>query len=120
MAGPDAAFEALADPAHLPDLVPIIEFVDAVAIGGDEDADADLAGRDGAPEAGFVADRRTRTITWGRPEHDYGGSISVVESTASTANVTVRLRTRADADTAAVTAIFEQAIANIRRHVMRR
>ena len=120
MAGADAAFEALADPARLPELVPIIEFVDAIAIGGEEDADAGLAERDGAPEAGFVADRRTRTISWGRPEHDYGGSISVAESTASTANITVRLRTRADADVAAVTAIFDQSLANIRRNLTRR
>lgn len=118
MAGADATFDLLADPMRLPDYVPIVHLEDSVAIEGEADADADLSERDGAPEAGFVADRRTRTITWGRPERDYHGSIAIHESTASTSNVEVRLHTRPDADSDAVGRAFEQAISSIRRMVM--
>ena len=115
MAGADAAFDVLSDPVRLPDWVPTIRLEESAAIEGEADADADLAERGGAPEAGFVADRATRTITWGRPEHDYGGSISVSESTRSTADVTLRLHTRQGADAEAVTRVFDQAVSNIRR-----
>ena len=120
MAAADTAFELLADPVRLPEYVPTLRLEDSIAIEGEADADADLAERDGAPEAGFVADRKTRTMTWGRPERDYHGSLSVAESTASTSNVTVRLHTGADADEAAVTKAFEESVASIRRLVMRR
>lgn len=115
MARADAAFDVLADPLRLPEYVPTMELVDSIAIEGEADADADLAERDGAPDAGFVADRRTRTIRWGRPESDYGGTISVRESTTSTSDVTVTLHTRADADPDAVARVFEQALASMRR-----
>ena len=120
MAAPDAAFELLADPVRLPEYVPTLTLEDSIAIEGEADPDdaAVLAERDGAPEAGFVADRRTRTITWGRPDHDYSGSIAVGESTASTAKVTVRLHTRPDADAEAVGRVFDQAVSAIRRLVM--
>jgi hypothetical protein len=59
-------------------------------------------------------------MSWGRPEHDYRGSITIAESTTSTANVTVRLHTRADADADTVTQAFDQAIASIRRVLMGR
>jgi hypothetical protein len=122
MAGADAAFDVLADPVRLPDWVPTIQLADSIAIEGNADPDATdaIAERDGAPEAGFVADRRTRTIRWGRPEHDYHGSIEVAEGTASTSNVTVRIHTRDDADAEAVTRVFDQALAGIRRLVMTR
>ena len=122
MAGADAAFELLADPPRLPDYVPTLRLEDSIAIEGEADPDAPeaITERDGAPEASFVADRRTRTIRWGRPDHDYHGSIEVAESTASTANVTVRIHTRADADEAAVTKAFDQSLASIRRMVMAR
>ena len=122
LAGADTAFELLSDPLRLPDYVPSLRLEDSIAIEGEADPDdaAALTERDGAAEAGFVADRRTRTMTWGRPEHDYGGSISVAEGTTSTANVTVRLHTRADADADAVVKAFDQAIASIRRVLMGR
>jgi hypothetical protein len=120
MAAADVAFDLLSDPLHLPDYVPTVRLEDSIAIEGEADADADLAERDGAPEAGFVADRTTRTITWGRPDRDYGGSIAVRESTAGTADITVHLHTRDDADGAAVARVFEQAVGSIRRLVMRR
>ena len=83
LAGADTAFELLSDPLRLPDYVPSLRLQDSIAIEGEADPDdaAALTERDGAAEAGFVADRRTRTMTWGRPEHDYGGSITVAEST---------------------------------------
>jgi hypothetical protein len=115
MTAPEPAFDILSDPARLPDYVPTLRLEDSIAIEGEADADAVMAERDGAPEAGYVADRKTRTITWGRPDHDYGGSITVGESTSSTANVTVRLHTRADADPEAVGRVFDQAVSSIRR-----
>lgn len=115
MARADPAFDVLADPVRLPEYVPTLRLEESIAIDGAADADADLAERDGAPDAGYIADRKTRTITWGRPERDYGGSITVRESTASTADVIVKLHTRADADAAAVGKAFDQAVASIRR-----
>ena len=115
MARADAAFDVLADPVRLPEYVPTMQLVDSIAIEGEADADADIAERDGAAEAGFVADRKTRTITWGRPDRDYGGSIAIRESTASTSDVTVRLHTRPEADAAAVATMFDQAVSSIRR-----
>ena len=120
MSGADAAFDALSDPVRLPEYVPTLQLVDSVAIEGEADADADLAEREGAPEAGFLADRKTRTMRWSRPERDYHGSIEVAEGTTSTATVTVRLHTGADADDEAVSKAFDQAIANIRRLVTKR
>ncbi len=115
MARADAAFDLLSDPVRLPDYVPTARLEDSTAIEGEADADADLEERDGAPEAGFVADRKTRTITWGRPEHDYAGSITIRESTPSTSDITVTLHTRTDADADAVGKVFEQAVGSIRR-----
>jgi hypothetical protein len=122
MTGADAAFDALSDPVRLPEYVPTLQLEDSIAIEGEVDPDDDalIAERDGAPEAGFVADRRTRTITWARPEHDYAGSITVGESTASTANIAIRLHVRDDADGDAVNRVVDQAVANIRRLVTRR
>jgi carbon monoxide dehydrogenase subunit G len=115
MTPPEAAFDILSDPVRLPEYVPTLRLEDSIAIEGEADADAVMAKRDGAPEAGFAADRKTRTMTWGRPEHDYHGSITVTDSTSSTANVTVRLHTRDDADAEAVGRVFDQSVASIRR-----
>lgn len=92
-----------------------IRLEDSTAVEGELDVDADIAGRDGAPEAGFSADRATRRIEWGRAGGDYGGSIVVNVGTTNSAGVTVRLHTRDDADIAEVTRIFEQTVSNIRR-----
>ena len=83
-------------------------------------ADADLRERGGAPEAGFVADRPTRRIEWGRPERDYGGWIEVAEGTTNTAGVTIHLHTRDDADSDEISRVFDQAVTNIRRLLSRR
>jgi len=82
--------------------------------------DADLRERDGAPDAGFVADRKTRRIEWGRPGSDYGGSIVVAAGTTNTSSVTIRLHTRDDADAEEVTRVFDQEVANIRRLLLGR
>ena len=115
MAGADRAFVLLADPVRLPELVSTMRLEDSIAVEGEADLDADVDDRDGAPEAGFLADMATRHIEWGRPERDYGGSIDVAENTASTANVTLRLHTRDDADVAEVTRIVDATVATIRR-----
>jgi hypothetical protein len=122
MSGADAAFDVLSDPIRLPEYVPTMRLVDSTAIEGEADADAgpELAERDGAPEAGFIADRKTRSMSWGRPDHDYGGSISVAAGTTGTADVTVRLHTRADVDAEEVARIFDQAVSNIRRILFQR
>jgi hypothetical protein len=118
--GADAAFDILSDPVRLPEYVPTLRLEDSIAVEGDLDVDADVRERGGAPEAGFVADRPTRRIEWGRPEHDYGGSIVVAEGTTNTAGVTIHLHTRDDADADEVTRLFDQAVANIRRLLSRR
>lgn len=120
MAGADAAFEVLADPVRLPDYVPTLRLDDSTAVDGELDVDATLAERDGAPEAGFTADRRTRHMAWGEPSGPYGGSIDVAPGTTSTSTVTIRLRTRDDADAAEVERIVDQAAGNIRRLLLRR
>lgn len=120
MAGADAAFAVLADPVRLPDYVPTLRLVDSTAVEGELDVDADLDERDGAPDAGFSADRRTRRMTWGRPNEPYGGSLDVEPGTASTSTVTIRLRIRDDADAAEVERIVDQAVGSIRRLVLRR
>lgn len=114
MTSPDTAFEILSDPVRLPDYVPMLRLIDSVAVEGELELDANLAEREGAPEAGFTADRATRRIEWGSPGADYGGSIEI-GGTGSTATVTLRLHTRGDADAAEVARLFEQAVGNIRR-----
>ena len=111
----DTAFDFLSDPIHLPEYVATVRLEESIAVEGGLDVDADLASRGGAPGAGFVADRATRHIEWGRPDRGYGGSIDVSEGTANTASVTVRLHTREDTDGDEVARVFDQAIANIRR-----
>lgn len=97
-----------------------MQLVDSIAVEGELDVDADLRERDGAPDAGFVADRKTRHIEWGRPDRDYRGSIDVAAGTTNTAAISLRLHTRADADLAEVAQTFDQAVANIRRLLMGR
>lgn len=113
--GADRAFDYLADPVRLPEYVSTIRLEDSSAVDGELDVDADLVERGGAAPAGFVADRATRRIEWGRPEHGYGGSIEVARGTTNTAGVTLRLHTRDDVDTDEVSRIFDQTVANIRR-----
>ncbi len=120
MTGADAAFDFLSDPVRIPEYVPTMRLEDSTAVEGELDVDADLRERDGAPDAGFVADRKTRRIEWGRPGSDYGGSIEIATGTAMTAGVTLRLRTRDGADTVEVKRIFDQAVTNIGRLLMRR
>ena len=120
MAGADAAFDFLSDPVRLPDYVPTLRLEESIAIDGAADADTDEADRVAAPEAGFTADRATRHIAWGRPGEAYGGSIDVAEGTTNTSSVTVRVRTRDQADPDAVIRLFDETVANIRRLVSRR
>jgi hypothetical protein len=120
MSGADVAFDFLADPVRLPEYVPTMKLEDSTAVEGELDVDADLRERDGAPDAGFLADRKTRRIEWGRPGGDYGGSIVVTEGTTNTSGVTIRLRTRDNADIEEVTRVFDKAVANIRRLLLGR
>lgn len=113
--GADRAFDFLSDPVHLPEYVSTLRLEDSTAVDGELDVDADLGERGGAPDAGFVADRATRRITWGRSDGPYGGSIEVTPGTTNTSGVTLRLRTRDDADAAGSSRIFDQAVADIRR-----
>ncbi len=115
MAGADRAFAFLSDPGRLPDYVSIMQLEDSIAVEGELDVDTDLAERDGAPAAGFVADSKSRRIDWGQPDGDYGGSIVVAEGTTNTSGITLRLHTRDDSDPAEVARVFEQTVNNIRR-----
>lgn len=120
MTGADAAFELLSDPVRLPDYVPTLRLEDSTAVEGDLDVDADLADRDGAPTAGFTADRATRRIDWGRASPDYGGSIIVAVGTANTSSVTLSLHTRDDSTTTDLARVVDEAVSNIRRLLSRR
>ncbi|MGK2851993.1 MAG: hypothetical protein ACSLFN_13925 [Candidatus Limnocylindrales bacterium] len=113
--GADRAFDYLSDPVRLPEYVSTMRLEDSTAVEGELDVDADLKGRDGAPAAGFVADRATRRIVWGLPDSGYGGSIEITPGTTNTSGVVLRLHTRDDADAAEVSRIFEQTVASIRR-----
>ncbi len=115
LAGADVAFAVLADPTRVPEYVSTVRLENTTAVDGDLDVDADVATRDGAPDAGFKADRGTRTISWGRPGSDYGGSMVVTPGGTTSCNVTIRLRVRDDADTEAVTRVLEQSVSSIRR-----
>lgn len=115
MTGADTAFDFLSDPVRLPEYVATLRLEGSTAVDGELDVDVDLTGRDGVPDSGFSADRKTRHIVWGRPGSDYGGSILVVVGTTNTSRVTLELHTRDDADAEAVTRVFEQAVADIRR-----
>lgn len=113
--GADRAFDFLSDPLRLPDYVSTMRLEDSIAVDGEIDVDADISERDGAPDAGFVADRTTRRISWGGAGGDYHGSITISPGTTNTAGVVLRLHTRDDLDLAAVTRIFDQTVADIRR-----
>jgi hypothetical protein len=113
--GADTAFGVLSDPVRLPDYVPTMQLVDSIALEGELDLDADVAARDGAPEARFFADTATRRIEWGRPGADYEGSIDVTEGTSRTSGVKIRLHTRDDADLDEVRRVFDATVLNIRR-----
>ncbi len=115
MAGADRVFEVLADPVQLPTFVPVLTLEDSTAIEGDVDADADLAARDGAPAAEFIADRRTRTITWRLPNHAHGGTIAVTERTANIADVAISVELGDDDDSDAIGKLLDDVVANIRR-----
>ena len=115
MAGADRVFDLLSDPVRLPDYVPTLTLEESTAIEGDADADADLAARDGAPAASFIADRRTRTITWRLPERPSGGSIAIAERTRNIADVAIRVEVGAEDDRAAVERVLDDVVSNIRR-----
>lgn len=115
MTGADAAFDVLSDPIRLPEYVPALRLEDSIAIEGEADPDVDIAARDGAPAAGFIADRKTRTITWARPERDYRGSITISQRTASTSDIAVTLHTGPDTDAVEVAKVFDDAISRMRR-----
>jgi len=116
MTAADAAFDVLSDPARLAAYVPTIRLVDSIAVDGALDVDADLKERDGAPAAGYTADRATGRIEWGRPAPAYGGSITISGGTSRTSSVTLQLHTPDDgADADAVGRVFEEAVDNIRR-----
>jgi hypothetical protein len=120
MAAADPTFAVLSDPVRLPDYVPVLELVESVAIAGEDDADANLAEREGAPGAAYEADTRTRTMRWGQPDGDYHGSITVAPGTASTSTITIRLHTRDDLDGDAVAKMLDAAVSKIRVLTTRR
>ena len=115
MAGADVVFETLSDPVRLPSYVPILTLEDSTAIEGDADPDDDLEARGGAPAADFVADRRTRTITWRLPDHDHGGTIAVTERTKNISDVAIAVEVGENGDSAAIGRLLDEVVANIRR-----
>ena len=77
MAGADAAFAFLADPANLAEFVPAVTHVDTTAVdGGPEGEDEDEAGGP-VTVAAFLPDAEARRVTWGLPRSDYHWSAAV-------------------------------------------
>jgi hypothetical protein len=113
--GADAAFAFLSDPANLPQYVPTVTLVEAIAVDGDPAAEPEEGAGNPADEARFLADTATRRIEWGGSGAAYGGSMVVDAGTASTSQVTVRLRTRDDVDGAEIDRVLDQAMRNLRR-----
>jgi hypothetical protein len=115
--GADVAFAFFADPQRIPEYVPTMAHVETIVVDGADPAEADPGGGGDGGEARFLVDAAARRVEWGRPGTDYGGSVEVVPGTASTCQVTVRLRTREDVDAAGVERMLDEALRNIRRAV---
>ena len=115
--GADAAFEFLAEPAHLPAYVVGITLVEASAIDGDPNAEPEAGAPEPAPQAHFLADRKARRVEWGLPGSDYSGSAEVTSLMASMSTVTIRLHTRDGADSAAVNKALDQTVKNLQRQI---
>jgi Polyketide cyclase / dehydrase and lipid transport len=113
--GADAAFAYLSDPEHLPQYVSAMALVDDVAVDGDPAVEPERDAREVAPEARLLADAATRTVEWGRPGADYGGSMSVAVGTASTSQVVIRLHVRDDADRAGIDRMLDETVRNLQR-----
>jgi hypothetical protein len=112
----DKAFAFLSDPVRLPEYVGTMTLIESTAIDGAPGAEVEPA--DPVEQgARFFADRNTRRLEWGRPDGDYEGSIVVAPGTRSTSQVTIRLRTRADADAAAIERMLEDTLRLLRRHL---
>lgn len=109
--GADAAFAVLADPARVPEYVPVVTHVESVV----EEGDSPVAVADGGGEARFFVDAAARRIEWGMPGADYSGSMTIATGTTSTSQLTVRLHLRDDADKAKVEEILDQAMRGMRR-----
>ncbi len=107
--GADAAFAYLADPVHLPDYLPTVVHVDSVAIDGADDPDAEATGE----PTRFLPDAGARRIEWGRAGSGYEGSFTVEPGTASTSQVTIRLRLRDDAPAEEIERMLAQAARSI-------
>jgi carbon monoxide dehydrogenase subunit G len=109
--GADAAFAVLADPARVPEYVPVVTLVESVV----EDGDAPAAIAAGGGETRFFVDAGARRIEWGEEGASYSGSMTVAPGTASTSQLTVRLHVRDDADRAKVEEVMDQALRGLRR-----
>lgn len=96
---PEAYFDYVADPTHLPDYFPRMIRATRTNDGKVETvarADADQDGTDEtvSAEAEFSADRSTHTIFWAaRGENDYHGSLTLTRDGA-----TLRIHTHSDFD----------------------
>lgn len=109
--GADAAFALLADPARIPEYVPVVTHVESVV----EEGDAPTAITDGGGEARFFVDAAARRIEWGSSGTAYSGSMTIATGTTSTSQLTVRLHLRDDADQAKVEEVLDQAMRGLRR-----
>ncbi len=118
--GADAAFAVLADPARLPQYAPTVTHVETTVVDGAAEEEANARTSPGIPEARFFADRAGRRVEWVVPNADYEGAVVVDVGTASTSQVTIRLRTRDDGGHPHLERMLEDTVRNLRRLLSRR
>jgi hypothetical protein len=118
--GADAAYEILADPLRLPEYAPTIRHVETEVVDGELDPNPDSGSTATTGEGRFFADKSTHRVEWAVPNAGYEGSIEVAEGTASTSQVTLRVRTIDEGGAAEVERMLDETIRNVRRLLSRR
>lgn len=113
----ETAFNFLADPGRLPAWVVGMRLEDAIAVDGDPSQQAEGDGAPTAPEATFLPDRHTRTVSWSLPGREYAGSAEVKPLLATMTTIVIRLHLPDGADQKAVDQALDQTAKNLQRQV---
>lgn len=120
---PDVAFGFLSDPGRLPTYLPAVALVEAIAVDGDpaaQDDDSAVASGDPIDQTHFLPDAGARRVEWGHPRTGYAGSFEIAEGPLrSISRLTIRLHIEGDPDRTAIEGMLDQAIAGIRRELLR-
>jgi uncharacterized protein YndB with AHSA1/START domain len=113
-AGPEEAFQFLADPANLPRYVATMRL--ATPDSGDRlHVAAEVQGRHEEGDTCFRADASRNCIEWGAGEGaGYGGWLQVSPSSGGS-SVTIHLHVQHDHDEAEINRVLDETVANIER-----